>query len=365
MAFGSKKPSAKTMTIKSLDELWNSPAAASYDDKISSLFSAQSVGEITSLLIHDLTPYHEHSYRLYEGERKNDLIESIKAHGIMQPIIVRETRPGSYEILAGHNRVEAAKEAGLDRIPAIVHPSDLSDEDAKAIVHITNLMQRGFSELRPSEQAYIIAGAYGELFSEDKKNEIKNALENTEKPHENATEEARYPMDNGVRKVEVTGAEYGLSQASVARLLRINALSDTLKMMLDDNTIGLRVGVALSYLSDQEQKNVELSITDHKRKVDIKASERLKDASKKCGGQLSMEDVLKLIDGKKKRKDSSDKKYKVEAPIDKEYYDTHFAAASKKEIANIVRAALNLYFKAQQQSPDYIPDEMFEDKNPD
>jgi len=121
-------------------------------------------------------------------------------------------------------------------------------------------------------------------------------LENAEKPHENATEESRYLIDNGTRKVEITGKEYGLSQASVARLLRINMLSDSLKIMVDDRTVGIYAGVALSYLSDQEQKYVELAITDRNRKVDIKASERLKEASKKCGGQLSIRNVAERSD---------------------------------------------------------------------
>ncbi len=154
--------------------------------KIDELFSTIQEGSIQELSLPDLVPYRNHPYKLYEGERKQDLVESIKRHGVIQPIIVRELRPGQYEILAGHNRAAAAKEAGLERIPAIVKPACISDEQAKAIVHITNLIQRGFTELKPSEQAYVVSIAYSNLFSDAKKEEVKNELENAENPQPHA-----------------------------------------------------------------------------------------------------------------------------------------------------------------------------------
>lgn len=66
-----------------------------------------------------LIPYHNHKFKLYEGERLEDMVNSIKANGILMPIIVRPAPndTGKYEILAGHNRCNAAKLAGLQTVP--------------------------------------------------------------------------------------------------------------------------------------------------------------------------------------------------------------------------------------------------------
>lgn len=62
----------------------------------------------------------------------NEMVESIKIHGILSPVIVLETNDG-YEMLAGHNRLNAAKIAGLSEIPAIIK-TDLSEEEAYVYV---------------------------------------------------------------------------------------------------------------------------------------------------------------------------------------------------------------------------------------
>ena len=87
-----------------------------------------------------IKPFRHHPFHLYEGERLNDMVESIKEHGILTPVIVRKMHYG-YEMLAGHNRQNAAKLAGLKEIPAIVKdnlpdqiffPGFRSDEDWQA-----------------------------------------------------------------------------------------------------------------------------------------------------------------------------------------------------------------------------------------
>ena len=74
---------------------------------------AQSDGAPILLSLEKLEPYKNHPFRLYEGERLDIMIESIKQNGIINPIIARPKDNGNYEILAGHNRVNAARIAGL------------------------------------------------------------------------------------------------------------------------------------------------------------------------------------------------------------------------------------------------------------
>ena len=73
--------------------------------------------------IAQIRPYHNHMFHLYEGERLNDMVESIRANGVLNPVIVRTLEDGHYEMLAGHNRMNASKLAGLTTVPRMKHGS--------------------------------------------------------------------------------------------------------------------------------------------------------------------------------------------------------------------------------------------------
>lgn len=82
--------------------------------------------------IEQLVPFKNHPFKLYEGERLNEMVESIKQFGVIVLIVVRKKRI-KFEILSGHNRVEACKILRLKEIPAIVKEG-LTEEEALLIV---------------------------------------------------------------------------------------------------------------------------------------------------------------------------------------------------------------------------------------
>ena len=86
------------------------------------------------------------------------MVESIKEHGVLNPVIVLKTEDG-YEMLSGHNRQNAARLAGLRTIPAIVK-SELTEEEAYIYVIETNLMQRSFTDMEISEKAAVLQERY-------------------------------------------------------------------------------------------------------------------------------------------------------------------------------------------------------------
>lgn len=86
--------------------------------------------------------------RQMDQQALDDLASSIAKQGVLQPIVVRKLVSGDYEIIAGERRWRAAQQAGLDRIPVVVH--DLSDQDAMVIGLIENLQRE---DLNPIEEA--------------------------------------------------------------------------------------------------------------------------------------------------------------------------------------------------------------------
>ena len=133
-----------------------------FSDAVDLLAGAEEVSAVEDgirmLPIDSIRPFRRHPFRLYEGERLEDMVESIKEHGVLNPVIVWQEGDG-YEMLAGHNRQVAGRLAGLTEIPAIVK-TDLTEEDAYVYVIETNVIQRGFAELLPSEKAAVLAERY-------------------------------------------------------------------------------------------------------------------------------------------------------------------------------------------------------------
>ena len=115
-------------------------------------------GGLRMLPIKKIRPFHDHPFHLYEGDRLEDMVASVREHGILNPVIVQEI-DGGYEMLSGHNRMNAAKLVGLKEIPAIVK-TNLSEEEAYVYVIETNLMQRSFSDLLISEKAAVLKARY-------------------------------------------------------------------------------------------------------------------------------------------------------------------------------------------------------------
>ena len=133
--------------------------------------------QIKQIPLDMLVPFHNHQFSLYDGERRDDMVESIRKNGVMTPIVCRPNPDGSdtYEILIGHNRWNCSKIAGFETIPAIIK-EQLTEDEAQTYVDESNLIQRGFNDLKVSEQARIIARRYSEMFSQGKRNDIINEI---------------------------------------------------------------------------------------------------------------------------------------------------------------------------------------------
>lgn len=97
--------------------------------------------------------------RRFDSVKLEELVDSIKQHGVIQPIVVRKTEPGKYEIVAGERRVKASVMCGLKTIPAII--KEYNDVEMAEIALIENIQRE---DLDPLEEA----NAYSTLLEEFK-----------------------------------------------------------------------------------------------------------------------------------------------------------------------------------------------------
>ena len=281
-----------------------------------------------------LKPYHNHRFELYTGERLEDMVESIKENGVLSPIIVQPCNSG-YEILIGHNRWNASKIAGLPTVPAIVKEG-LSEDEAEMYVIESNLMQRGFDNLKISEQAAVIAQRHSEMFSQGKRNDIIRELQMLD----GTANLTSRPMGEKLDTDDALSKQYGLSSRNVSRLLRINKLIDELKNLIDNGTLAVRSGVELSFLSEETQLEISELAEDYK--IDMKKAKQLRDSADN-DGNVSNADIIRILDGKKTIADKA-KSVKISNDIYSRYFEP---TAKPKEIAETIEKALEMYFSSQ------------------
>ncbi|HEX0142014.1 TPA: ParB N-terminal domain-containing protein [Streptococcus pneumoniae] len=291
-------------------------------------------GDIQNIEIGLMEAYHDHPFTLYTGKRLEDMVESVKENGILNPIIVLKKEDGAYEILSGHNRVNAARQAKLNVIPCIVK-ENLTDKEAYTYVIETNLMQRSFSDLLPTEKALVLKIRYEKIASQGKRNDLQKEINNLEQ----GIIEKESKAEDKTNSRKALGKEYHLSGASIARYLRLNELSKSWKQEVDEDQIGLTMAVELSYLSKEIQEylyqqcgELELSLKPSDAKA-LHLMNRQED--------LNQEMVTTYLLNLKKPKIKEYQNIKLSQSI----YQKFFQDKAKEEAEGIIEKALEIYFR--------------------
>ncbi len=184
---------------------------------LDSLFSdnASDVQIKTTLRTSDIEPNRDQPRKHFSTESISTLADSIREHGILQPILVRPLESGGYQIVAGERRWRAARMLGLDEVP--VNIKELSDVETMQIAIIENLQREN---LNPIEEA----NGYNEL------------IEN-------------YGMTQ-----EQVGKLVGKSRSAVANAIRILALPEKILKLLENGDLTVGHAKALLTYDDDEMK---------------------------------------------------------------------------------------------------------------
>lgn len=169
-----------------------------------------------------------------DSEALEDLASSIRAQGVIQPIVVRHLLGGRYEIVAGERRWRASQMAGLKEIPAII--KDIPDEAAIAIALIENIQREG---LNPIEEALALQRLLDEFSMTHQ--QVANAV--------------------------------GKSRASVTNLLRLLSLAEEVKTMLEHGDIEMGHARALLTLPEMSQVDAALMIVE--KALSVRETEEL------------------------------------------------------------------------------------------
>ena len=96
-----------------------------------------------------LYPFAGHPFKVLDDEDMAELVESIRTHGVLTPLLVRPAKPRTYEVVSGHRRLHACKKLGIETVPTLI--STMEREDAIIALVDSNLHRE---KLLPSEKAF-------------------------------------------------------------------------------------------------------------------------------------------------------------------------------------------------------------------
>jgi ParB family chromosome partitioning protein len=122
------------------------------------LLGGASSAELAQLPVGSIHPNPRQPRRRFDGEATSGLAESIRAQGVVQPVLVRPRAEGGWELIAGERRWRAAREAGVATVPAVVRQAD--DRDSLLLALIENVARE---QLSPVEEARAYAALVDEF----------------------------------------------------------------------------------------------------------------------------------------------------------------------------------------------------------
>ena len=229
-----REGTAKEIKFESFDSLFGIPQ--------------ESEQHITTMVpLEKLFPYAQHPFRVLDDAKMDELVESIRINGVLEPALVRPRALGGYEIVSGHRRKRACEKAGLEEMPVIIR--ELTDDESSILMVDSN----------------------------------------------NQREELLY-------SAEQLGKENNKSGRQIKRYIRLTYLQEDLLDLVDQKKIAFRAAENLSFLTETEQNILLEVILEHKVYPNIDTAEKLKQMS----GAVSIERVEEvLLDRKQKSRATS------------------------------------------------------------
>ncbi|CUP52424.1 Nucleoid occlusion protein [Dorea longicatena] len=187
---------------------------------------------VKNISIYEITDFPNHPFKVKMDDKMLETIESVRAHGVLVPALVREKPTGGYEMISGHRRKMASELAGKETMPCIVR--NLSDDQAVIVMVDSNLQRE---EILPSEKAFAYKMKLEAMNRQGKRTDLTST-----------------PLVSKFRTNEILAQEAGESRETIRRYIRLTELIPEILEMVDDKKISMRPAVELSYLPKEEQE---------------------------------------------------------------------------------------------------------------
>ena len=227
------------------------------------------------LQIDQLHPFKNHPFKVLDNEEMDQLVESIRTQGVLNPVVVRPLEDGTYEVISGHRRLHACKKAGIETIPALVVEMG---RDAAAIALVDSNLHR--EHILPSEKAF----AYKLKMDALKQQGLRTDL---------TSSQVATKLDSATE----IGKKQGDSRDTVFRYIRLTYLMPEILQMVDDRKIALTPAVDISYLTKKEQADLLETMEFEDCTPSVSQAIRMKQLSQ--AGELDVYTIFDILTQKK------------------------------------------------------------------
>ena len=278
-------------------------------------------------------PFENHPFRVVDDEKMEELVESIKANGVLTPVLVRPDDEGTYEMISGHRRLHAAKKAGLLKIPAIV--KEMTNDDAVIAMVDANVQRE---EILPSEKAFAYRMKLEAIKRQGARNDLTSPL-NGGKLKENE-EITSTQKGRKLEAADIVGKSMGVSGTQIQRYIRLTELIPKLLDMVDEKRLALSVAVELSYMN----KNVQQWIYEFIRENGMIKQEQLMELRKyRDDKNMTQEQLITILIGSASTVPTSKKITLNERKLHK-FFPAYY---SKAEMERVIFGLLEQWKQAQ------------------
>lgn len=276
--------------------------------------------------ISNIEDFPDHPFQVKDDESMDQLVESIRMNGVLNPVIALKIDENHYQLISGHRRKRACMLLGIDRIPLIGR--EMTKEEAVIEMVDSNLQRE---HIHPSEKAK----AYKMKYEALKRKAGRPSKDNSSPLATNL---------RGQRTDELVGAENGDSKDQVRRYIRLNELTDELLEFVDEGKIGMRPAVELSYLQEEEMRDLVDFIDNEEVFPSHAQTIRMRALSK--DGKLDREAIDTIMNEEK-----PNQKARIKIPMEK--IEKYFpAGTSEKKIEETILKALAMYRQRQKENRD-------------
>ena len=263
----------------------------------------------------------EHPFKVKDDEEMEKLKDSISLYGVLTPVVARRCENGRYELISGHRRKYACKALGIEFIPAIVR--EMSREEAVIAMVDSNLQRE---HILPSEKAFAYRMKLEAIKCQGRRNDLTSppVVEKLEK------------NEKDVLSATVIGAKNGDSYEQVRRYIRLTELVPELLELVDNGRMAFRPAVEISYLTEDEQRDLVETIDSEDCTPSLSQACRMKKLSQE--GKLDMDAIFAIMTEEK-----ANQKEKIKIPAER--LDRFFERGTPQaEIEKVIIAALEDYY---------------------
>ena len=214
-----------------------------------------------------LYPFAGHPFKVLDDEDMAELVESIRTHGVLTPLLVRPAKPGTYEVVSGHRRLHACKKLGIETVPTLI--CTLEREDAIIALVDSNLHRE---KLLPSEKAFAYKMKMEALSKQGQRTDLTCG-------------QVGHKLRDALSEEE--------SGRQVQRYIRLTNLVSGILEKVDEGKIALTPAVELSYLTETEQHELLETMESEDCTPSLSQAIALKQSSQ--SGDLTMDRIFTIM----------------------------------------------------------------------